>query len=185
MAKRRIEDSEQLEEKKPVLVADSNSNIIYILDVFCLRCSRLTSVCLRATDLPEWARAFLKSVRFDNPDDPCTEMSRTKPWLADKTANKHALELQALCEPPKWTDGKPNKCVRNTILDSLKAQYPDSNVEQGLFFELHKRAKTETFIKVVAGYKELLTPETRLIPENSILNRGRVVIMENWRDDIK
>jgi hypothetical protein len=186
MAKRRIEDAAELEEKKPnPLVADASTNVIYTLNVMCIRCARLTVTTLHSNDLPAWAVEFLKTVRYDSPSEPCSEKSRTKEWLKNKVACKHSLELQALCEPSNWSETKKNKCVREGILDSLKRKYPDANIEPGLFWKLNRQFCDQSLTKVVSGYDELLTSEIRFVPNNSILLNATVTIMEHWRDDIK
>lgn len=184
MAKRRIEDETQLEEKKaPLLIADANTNVIYQLQIFCVRCARSTTLTLHAKDLPSWAPEFLKTVRFDDPLVPCTEKDRTKEWLANKKAIKHSLELQALCEPTMWSEKKKNKCVRDDVLNSLKQKHPEITHQQ--FWNIDQTANLVSFDKIVSGYEEILTPNVRFVPENSILCTGRVTILEHWRDDIK
>jgi hypothetical protein len=186
MSKRSLEQPEGATKLRAVAEhvgpANDATNVIYIISIFCLRCSHTTEVVLHSSELPEWARDLLLSIRWDQSSYPFTELGRPDNWDKDVEDNKRKLQLQALCEPKSWVDHtgakQANDCVRTQVLDGLAPE-----ARRGYLHKLHMRAAQESLGETIGKYGQLLTATPKFVRANTVLSRGRVSIMEDWRDE--
>lgn len=190
MSKRRVIVEPEEEPVNPVqkTVADSKSNVVFLISILCIRCSRMTQLVLHSRELPEWVREFLLTVRWDKPDEPFTEANRSQNWDKDKEAMKRGLQLQLLCESPKVKNKKKtteNKCLApDHVLKSLRKQYPTENIQPGMLYELNQKHIVQSMGQVITAYGELISAEPKFIMADTVLSVGRISIMEHWRDEV-
>lgn len=185
MSKRNLEQPEGATKIRAVTEhvgpADEGTNVMYIVTILCMRCNHITDVILHSSELPVWARDLLLSIRWDQDSYPFTEFGRPEGWDSDIEDNKRKLQLQALCEPKFWADhtGKKvvNECVDATVLDGMAPE-----AKPGCLYKLHSRAAQESLGQIISKYGQLLTATPKFVRANTVLSRGRVVVMENWHD---
>lgn len=190
MSKRRVEIEPEVESESKVqqTIADSKSNVVFMITIICVRCSRIHSLLLHSKEMPEWAREFLLTVPWDSPNEVFTEAARSKKSDKNKAAIKRALQLQLLCEPAEVWSGKKlvvNKCLApESILQNLQEDHPNEKIEPGLLHALNQKHIAASMGQVISGYGELISAEPKFIAGNTILSTGRISIMEHWRDEL-
>lgn len=190
MSKRRVEIEPEIENISKVqqTVADSKSNVVFMVSIICVRCSRIHTLMLHSKEMPDWAREFLLTVPWDSPNEVFTEAARSKKSDKNKGAIKRALQLQLLCEPPEVWSGKKliaNKCLApDSILKNLREEHPNEKIEPGILHALNQKHIAASMGQVISGYGELISAEPKFISANTILSTGRISIMEHWRDEV-